>query len=148
MSADKSELEECFKAYGIGHVDAHVLAESLVFAGFRKMFDGDCGLSSINDQADREAAEAWMRWANVLNTHGNEERNGIEAMKQMLAEFGYRKRRLVQYVVVTQDGGVYDCSFGRDREAAQAVADEATADAQSAGIDFSYRVAEIVEFTP
>lgn len=91
MKQDRDELEECFKAYGIGHVDSHVLAVSLEFAGFRKIFDGDCGLSNVTDEADREAAEAWMRWANILNTQGDEERNGIEAMKQMLAEFGYKR---------------------------------------------------------
>ena len=71
---------------------AHKLAAELVEAGFRKIFDGDCGLSSITDEGDREAAEAWMRWANILNTQGDEERNGIEAMKQMLAEFGYKRQ--------------------------------------------------------
>ena len=58
---------------------------------------------------------------------------------------GYRKPTLIQYVVVTQDGGVYDCSFGQDRERAQSVADSATADARSVGLDYTYRVAELVE---
>jgi len=67
------------------------VAEAILNAGYQKIFDGDCGLSGVNDEADREAAEAWMRWANILNTQGDEERNGIVAMKQMLAEFGYKR---------------------------------------------------------
>jgi len=66
------------------------LADTLRNAGYRKIFDGDCGLSNIKDPTDREAAEAWMRWANLVHT-GDGEPNGIAAMKQMLTEFGYRK---------------------------------------------------------
>jgi hypothetical protein len=35
MSA-RDELEKCFKAYGIGHVDSRVLADALAQAGYRK----------------------------------------------------------------------------------------------------------------
>lgn len=87
---DRDELEECFKAYGIGHVDSHVLAEALVLAGFRKIFDGDGGLSNVDAPDDREASEAWMRWANL---NMDESLGAIGAMKQMLAELGYRKVR-------------------------------------------------------
>jgi len=63
-------------------------ADAILAAGYRKIFDGDCGLSNIKDPTDREAAEAWMRWANIVS--GNDG-NGIGAMKQMLTELGYRK---------------------------------------------------------
>ena len=63
-------------------------ADTILAAGYRKIFDGDCGLSNIKDPTDREAAEAWMRWANIVS--GNDG-NGIAAMKQMLTELGYRK---------------------------------------------------------
>jgi hypothetical protein len=62
-----------------------------------------------------------------------------------IIEDGYRKPRHIQYVVVTQDGAVYDCSFGSNREAALAVAESATADARSVALDYTYRVAELVE---
>lgn len=64
------------------------IAEGLIEAGYRKVFDGDCGLSNIKDPDDREAAEAWMRFSNIVL--GNDH-DGIGAMKQMLTEFGYRK---------------------------------------------------------
>lgn len=76
-----------------GFIDAnaaHKLADEIVNAGFRKIFDGDCGLNNIRDVKDREAAEAWMRWANLVNNP--EDGNGIAAMKQMLAEFGYERK--------------------------------------------------------
>lgn len=63
-------------------------ADALIAAGYRKIFDGDCGLSNIKDPTEREAAEAWMRWANIVS--GNDG-NGIAAMQQMLTELGYRK---------------------------------------------------------
>lgn len=66
------------------------MADALIAAGYRQIFDGDCGLSGIKDPGDREAAEAWMRWANLVNTAGGEP-NGIAAMRQMLTELGYRK---------------------------------------------------------
>jgi hypothetical protein len=65
-----------------------VLADGLIAAGYRKIFDGACGLSNIKDPTDREAAEAWMRWANLAM---NDEIGSIGAMKQMLTEFGYKK---------------------------------------------------------
>jgi len=64
------------------------LTDAVILAGYRKIFDGDCGLSNVKDPTDREAAEAWMRWANIVS--GNDG-NGIAAMKQMLTELGYRK---------------------------------------------------------
>jgi hypothetical protein len=67
------------------------MADAILAAGYRKIFDGDCGLSNIKDPTDREAAEAWMRWANLVHT-GDGEPNGIAAMKQMLTELGYRKQ--------------------------------------------------------
>jgi hypothetical protein len=67
------------------------IADAILAAGYRKIFDGDGGLSNIKDPEDREAAEAWMRWANLVNCGGGEP-NGIQAMKQMLSEFGYKKQ--------------------------------------------------------
>ena len=115
------------------------IAEEILAAGYRKIFDGDCGLSNATD---REASEAWMRWANLAM---NDAIGAIGAMKQMLTEFGYRKPKVIQYMVVTQDGGLYDCSFGLDRERAQAVAEQATADAATVGLTYTYRVAEVIE---
>lgn len=59
--------------------------------GYRQIFDGDCGLGGIDDETEKEAAEAWMRWSNLVSWDGSEP-NGIAAMKQMLAEFGYERR--------------------------------------------------------
>ncbi|AYN55822.1 hypothetical protein PP635_gp43 [Arthrobacter phage Auxilium] len=64
-----------------------VMADAILAAGYRRIFDRDCGLSNVTAPDDREAAEAWMRFSNiVLGDH-----DGIAAMKQMLTEFGYRK---------------------------------------------------------
>ena len=64
------------------------LAHHIRRAGYRKIFDAACGLSNVKDPSDVEAAEAWMRWANLAM---NDEIGAIGAMKQMLTEFGYRK---------------------------------------------------------
>ena len=77
---------------GFGEWDqARLVAHHLHTAGYRQIFDGDCGLSNVEDPSDKEAAEAWMRWANLVNT-GDGEPDGIGAMKQMLTELGYRKQ--------------------------------------------------------
>lgn len=60
-------------------------ADKIIEAGFRKVFDGDCGLGTIQTRENRLAAEAWMRFANFVAAN----ENGIAAMKQMLTEFGY-----------------------------------------------------------
>ena len=70
------------------------VADAILVAGYRKIFDGDCGLSNVKEPTEREAAEAWMRWANLVST-GDGEPNGIAAMRQMLTEFGYRKPRTI-----------------------------------------------------
>lgn len=85
MSTERDELFQLM----IGRTTTKAV-DRILAAGYRKIFDGDCGLSGINDPTDREAAEAWMRWANIVNTGGGEP-NGIAAMKQMLTELGYRK---------------------------------------------------------
>jgi hypothetical protein len=84
-------VEDTFDDVGIVY-DA--ITDAVLAAGYRKIFDGDCGLKGIDDPASREAAEAWMRWANLLNT-GFGEPNGIAAMKQMLSEFGYMRPRTI-----------------------------------------------------
>jgi hypothetical protein len=96
MTSERDELAAVIvEAYGEGNdtcpcdqdldVAAHILT-----AGYRRIFDGACGLSNVKDPTDREAAEAWMRWANLAM---NDEIGAIGAMKQMLTEFGYRKFR-------------------------------------------------------
>jgi hypothetical protein len=84
MSANQSTVS----AEAMYEQEAAEYAEALITAGYRKVFDGDCGLSNVKDPSDREAAEAWMRWANLAM---NDEIGAIGAMKQMLTEFGYRK---------------------------------------------------------
>jgi len=64
---------------------------ALTEAGYRQMFDGDCGLGGVQGDDYREAAEAWMRWANLVG-FGDSGLDGIAAMRQMLAEFGYERR--------------------------------------------------------
>ena len=63
-------------------------ADAIVTAGYRRIFDGDCGLSNVKAPDDREAAEAWMRWSNLAM---DDEIGAIGAMKRMLTELGYRK---------------------------------------------------------
>ena len=74
----------------LGHLTAEAIAEAINRAGYRKVFDGDCGLSGVKDPDEKEAAEAWMRWANLAM---NDEIGAIGAMNRMLTEFGYRKVR-------------------------------------------------------
>lgn len=57
---------------------------------------------------------------------------------------GYRKPKVIGYIVVDRGGILVGKQF-KHREAAQAFADESTADCETAGIDWDYRVAEIVE---
>lgn len=77
------------KFQGFGEWDqARIVAHNLHVAGYRQIFDGDCGLSGIEDVKTKEAAEAWMRWSNLVM--GNDG-DSIGAMKQMLAEFGYSR---------------------------------------------------------
>lgn len=89
-------------------------ADAILAAGYRKIFDGDCGLSNVKDPTEREAAEAWIRWANLAM---DDEIGAIGAMKQMLAEFGYRRPRTITtpeeldalpiYSVVLAEGVAY-----------------------------------------
>jgi hypothetical protein len=90
-------------------------ADAILAAGYRKIF---CGLSNVKDPTEREAAEAWMRWANLAI---NDEIGAIGAMKQMLAELGYRKPRTIttaeELDALPQDAVVRDadrCVFDRD----------------------------------
>ncbi|WP_284763423.1 hypothetical protein [Arthrobacter sp. efr-133-R2A-63] len=59
---------------------------------------------------------------------------------------GHRKPIVIGYAVVGGKSGQFVRSFGADeRDAALAFADESTRDCADMGIDFDYRVAEIVE---
>lgn len=51
------------------------------------------------------------------------------------------------YVVVDREGKLVK-DFGQDNVAAQEFAIESTGDCEDMGIDWAYRVAEIVEYTP
>jgi len=51
---------------------------------------------------------------------------------------------IIGYIAVDRDGQIIGKQFA-NREAARAFADEWTADCKTAGIDWDYRVAEIVE---
>lgn len=92
----RDELTELIQDVGEyvpgSHADDYIsptkAADAILSAGYRKIFDGDCGLSNVTDPSDREAAEAWMRFSNIVLGNGHD---GISAMKQMLTEFGYRK---------------------------------------------------------
>jgi len=93
-TTERDELaKELAAAYGESPSSADAdAADYILAAGYRQVFDGDCGLSGVKDPSDREASEAWMRWANLAM---NEDIGSIGAMKQMLTEFGYRKPRTI-----------------------------------------------------
>ncbi|BCW47954.1 hypothetical protein [Arthrobacter sp. StoSoilB13] len=95
MSTERDELADMVG--GPSRENGLEVADAILAAGYRKIFDGDCGLSNAAPD-ERDAAEAWMRWANILTIGPDEERNGIAAMKQMLTEFGYRKPRTITTV--------------------------------------------------
>jgi hypothetical protein len=95
MSTERDELADMVG--GPSRENGLEVADAILAAGYRKIFDGDCGLSNAAPD-ERDAAEAWMRWANILTIGPDEERNGIAAMRQMLTEFGYRKPRTITTV--------------------------------------------------
>ena len=66
-----------------------------------------------------------------------------EVAGDLIAE-GYRKPAVLGYVVVGRDGRMHRTQYVT-RDAAQEVADEWGSDAHEAGIDWDYRVVEIVE---
>lgn len=84
-------LEKCFDS-DWNMTYSEMVTDALITAGYRKIFDGDCGLAGIKDPDEREAAEAWMRFSNIVLGNGHD---GIGAMKQMLTELGYRKPRYI-----------------------------------------------------
>lgn len=109
-------LEKCLES-DWSMTYSEMVAEAALAAGYRKVFDGDCGLSGIKAPSDREAAEAWMRWANLAS--GNDS-DGVAAMRQMLTEFGYSRPRTIstveeldklrfQAVVIDSYGTPYVC---------------------------------------
>jgi hypothetical protein len=57
---------------------------------------------------------------------------------------GYSKPTILGYVVVGRDGHMIGAQHSTSEEA-QAMADEWTKDCEVAGVDWDYRVAEIVE---
>lgn len=61
-----------------------------------------------------------------------------------MVAMGYRKAEVVSYVVITRDGRFVK-DFGGDKTAADDFAADSTGDCSDAGIDWDYRVAEIVE---
>ena len=75
---------------------------------------------------------------------GGEDVDLSRPLANHLMGLGYRKPKVLSYVVVGRDGGFVQ-DFGLDRPAAQAFADEWISDCKTAGIDWDYRVAEIVE---
>jgi hypothetical protein len=66
------------------------------------------------------------------------------AIADAILAAGYRKPKVLGYMVVSRRGSMVGNQH-EDRESAQKVADEWTADCQTAGIDWDYRVAEITE---
>ena len=87
---DIDDMEDIIDPMLMRRPSGRRIAVALHKVGFRQIFDGDCGLSRISDPTDVEAAEAWMRWANLAM---NDETGAIGAMKRMLTELGYRKQR-------------------------------------------------------
>jgi hypothetical protein len=69
-------------------------------------------------------------------------RTAPAAVKAILAA-GYRKPRVLGYAVVDRAGAAVH-TF-KNRTTAQQVAEESTRDCKEAGIDWDYRVADIVE---
>lgn len=63
-----------------------------------------------------------------------------------LLRAGYRKPAILGYVIVGRDGQMLGAQYPT-KDAAQAMADEWTKDCDEAGVDWDYRVAEIVEPT-
>jgi hypothetical protein len=58
---------------------------------------------------------------------------------------GYRKQKVIGYVVVGRDGELMSGINYKDRAKAQAIADEWTKDCKDIGTDCDYRVAAITE---
>jgi hypothetical protein len=58
---------------------------------------------------------------------------------------GYRKPEVIAYVVVARDGQLIGKQQFKGYAAAKALADVWTADCQTEGVDWDYRVAEITE---
>ena len=72
--------------------------------------------------------------------------DAYDAPADAILAAGYRKPRILGYVVVGRDGLMHRVQY-ETRSAAQEVADEWTRDAKNTGVDWDYRVAEIVEPT-
>lgn len=67
-----------------------------------------------------------------------------EVMADAVLTAGYRKPVVLAYVVVDRNGKLIK-DFGQDKATAQEFAIESTGTCEDAGIDWDYRVAEIVE---
>lgn len=80
-----------------------------------------------------------------LDERAKWEQNSHRGAADAILTAGYRKPKVLGYVVVGRDGGIYAWTVHPNREFAQASADKVNADLRGAGIDWDCRVAEIVE---
>jgi hypothetical protein len=92
-----------------------------------------------------ELAGIYMYTLNMGHGMVSRPEQGNRAADAILAA-GYRKPRIIGYAVVDRDGHMIGKQF-KDVDAAQAFADEWTADCKTSGIDWDYRVAAITEVT-
>jgi hypothetical protein len=80
----------------------------------------------------------------AINAYKTPEQQDRELADAILAAGWRPPARIIGYVVVDRDGNLIGKQF-KNLEAAQAFADEWTADCKTAGIDWDYRVAVITE---
>jgi hypothetical protein len=90
-----------------------------------------------------ELADALQQFALV---HDRDGLQAWDAYADVILAAGYRKPQVLSYIVVSRDGQPIGKSFP-SRDLAQKRADEWTNDCRVAGVDWDYRVAEIVEAT-
>lgn len=86
--------------------------------------------------------EDYFEWSEL----DSDDRANYTPLADAILAAGYRKPRILGYVVVGRDGLMHRVQY-ETRLAAQEVADEWTRDAKNTGVDWDYRVAEIVEPT-
>lgn len=101
---------------------------------------------SNRDELRRDLMRA-LNWASIDALASTPDYDLAEKLVDAPSLRGYYRLpqpKVIGYVVVDRDGQLIGKQF-QNREAAQAFADEWTADCKTAGIDWEYRVAEIVE---